>query len=98
MFPAPAECTYFGNWVKTREGVALLTAKLQLFLPQTIACLRSSLFSALEVKQRGYTPSKQVHYVQFFKLFFERGDVKPRTLQLFGVHKDDRTINGAPKM
>lgn len=58
----------FVKWVKTREAVALLTAKLRLFLSQTISCLRSALFWSLEAKQRGSVPGKQVNHVKFLKV------------------------------
>lgn len=63
----------FVKWVKTREAVALLTAKLRLFLSQTISRLRSALFSSLEAKQRGSVPGKQVNHVKFLKV---RGEKK----------------------
>lgn len=62
----------FVKWVKTREAVALLTAKLRLFLSQTISCLRSALFSPLEAKQRGSVPGKQVNHVKFLKVQSEK--------------------------
>lgn len=66
----------FVKWVKTREAVALLTAKLRLFLSQTISCLRSPLFSSLEAKQRGSVLGKQVNHVKFLKVQSEKKKTK----------------------
>ena len=65
----------FGNWVRTREGVSLLPAKLQTILATDyrVPSVQSILGSGnKEVKRRGYTPSKQDNYVTFFKLVYEQ--------------------------